>query len=81
MVVPGITDQVSHLKRLGEFIAELRHVKALDVLPYHTMGISKYKELGMEYPLEGVPALDKKDAVKAKEIILEAFRAKRRTVS
>ncbi|RZS94374.1 pyruvate formate-lyase-activating protein [Cuneatibacter caecimuris] len=81
VVVPGITDQVSHLKRLGEYIAELRHVKALDVLPYHTMGISKYKELGMEYPLEGVPALDKKDAVKAKEIILEAFRAKRRTVS
>ena len=25
VVVPGITDQVSHLKRLGEFIAELRH--------------------------------------------------------
>ena len=37
VVVPGITDQVSHLKRLGEFIAELRHVKALDVLPYHTI--------------------------------------------
>lgn len=81
VVVPGITDNEVYLKRLGEFIATLRHVKALDVLPYHTMGVTKYKNLGIEYPLEGVPALDKKEAVKAKEIILEAFRAKRKALA
>jgi len=49
-------------------------VKALDVLPYHVMGVSKYKELGMPYPLEGVEAATKEQAVNARQIILQGFR-------
>ncbi|CVI72545.1 Pyruvate formate-lyase 1-activating enzyme [Clostridiales bacterium CHKCI001] len=78
VVVPGITYQEVYLKRLGEFIATLGNVKALDVLPYHTMGIVKYENLGLDYPLKGVPALEKTDAVKAKDIILRAYREVKR---
>ena len=77
VVVPGITDNEIYLKQLGAFIAELHNVKALDVLPYHTMGAVKYQNLGMEYPLEGVRALEKSEAVKARNIILDAIREKR----
>ena len=49
-------------------------MKALDVLPYHVMGVSKYKELGIPYPLEGVEPATKEQAAKAKEIILDAYR-------
>ena len=54
VVVPGITDDPDQLTRLGTFIAGLPNVKALDVLPYHVLGVHKYRELGLSYPLEGV---------------------------
>ena len=34
------------------------------------MGVNKYKEMGLPYKLEGVPALSKEKAQKAKEYIL-----------
>ena len=74
VVVPGITDAPDELSRLGAFIGTLGNVKALDVLPYHVMGVSKYKELGIPYPLEGVEPATKEQAAKAKEIILDAYR-------
>ena len=80
VIVPGITDDEGELRRLGRFIAGLSNVKALDVLPYHTMGVEKYRKLGIPYPLEGVEALPKQEAAKAKEIILASFREARRAM-
>ena len=79
VVVPGITDNPGQLTRLGQFIAGLSNVKALDVLPYHVLGVSKYKELGIPYPLEGVEPATQKQAVEARTIILTAFRQTRRS--
>ena len=77
VIVEGYTDDPEEQRRLGEFMATLRNVKALDVLPYHTMGVNKYKELGIPYPLEGMPALDKSVAAQARKNILKAYRAER----
>lgn len=74
VVVPGLNDKQEYLKKLGEFIGTLNNVKALDVLPYHDMAIPKYKNLKIEYPLEGVPPLSKEDAIKARDIILKAYK-------
>ncbi len=74
VVVPGITEDPKYLARLGEFLGSLSNVKALDVLPYHVMGVSKYKELGIPYPLEGVEAATKAQAEQARKVILAAYR-------
>ena len=74
VVVPGHTDDEASLQALGRFIGGLRNLKALDVLPYHTMGVHKYEELGRAYPLEGVPAMSREDAQRAREIILKSCR-------
>ncbi len=74
IIVEGYTDDPKYLKELGRFIGTLKNLKALDVLPYHTMGVNKYKELGLAYPLEGIPALPKSEAVKAKKFILEGIK-------
>lgn len=74
VIVPGITQDEDELYRLGQFIGTLSNLKALDALPYHTMGVTKYKELGIPYPLEGVPALSKEDARKARQVILRGVR-------
>ena len=73
VVVPGITDDPALLARLGAFIGTLPNVKALDVLPYHIMGVSKYKQLGIPYPLEGVEPATQTQAKEAKKIILDAY--------
>ena len=78
VVVPGITDDPGQLTRLGAFLATLPNVQALDVLPYHVMGAVKYEQLGMEYPLKGVPAATKEQAAQAKKTILTAFWQQRR---
>lgn len=78
VVVPGITDRQEYLAKLGRFIATLSNVKALDVLPYHVMGVGKYKELGMEYPLEGIKAATAKQVQKAKMEILQGYRDARK---
>jgi len=73
VVVPGFTDKKEELEQLGRMIAPLRNLKGLEILPYHTMGKTKYESLQIPYPLEGVEALDKEKASEAKKIILETI--------
>lgn len=77
VVVPGITDDDKYLYDLGYFIGSLRNIKALDVLPYHTMGLPKYEKLGLEYRLKGVPAMDKSAVLEKKKVILDGIKAVR----
>ena len=74
VVVPGITDDPVQLARLGAFMAGLPNVVSLDVLPYHELGVAKYQQLGLEYPLKDVPAATQEQAQKARQIILAAYR-------
>ena len=77
VIVPGYTDDDKYLFELGYFIGQFSNLKALDALPYHTMGESKYEKLGMEYRLKGVPAMDKKKLLEKKEVILNGIRKRR----
>lgn len=77
VLVPGLTDDPEYLKELGTFAGGLKNLAALDVLPYHTMGKSKYQQLGMVYPLETLEDCTKEKALWAKSLILNAIRQKR----
>lgn len=77
VVVPTITDDDTYLYQLGYFIGGLKTLRALDVLPYHTMGEVKYQKLGMEYKLKGIPAMDKEKVIDKKEVILKGIRQRR----
>lgn len=77
VVVPTITDKEEYLKELGKFIADLKPLKALDVLPYHNMAVPKYENLGINYPLKELPALTKAQAMQARKTIFEAFKEAR----
>ena len=45
------------------------NVEKVEVLPYHTMGEVKYKNLGIEYPLKGTQPPSKEAVEKAKKIL------------
>lgn len=73
VVVPGITYQEEALKNFGAFLKTLSNVEKLEVLPYHTLGENKYENMGMEYPLKGVPQLSKEEAMEAERIIRKSW--------
>ena len=56
VLVPELTDNDEDLKRLDSFIQTLDNVEKVEVLPYHTLGTFKWKELGIDYRLEGINA-------------------------
>ena len=74
VVVPGINNKEEYLTQLGNFMGTLRNIKALDVLPYHDMAIPKYENLGIDYPLKGVLPLSKEEALRARNIIINAYK-------
>ena len=69
VLVPGVTDDEPSLRGLGHFIGGLRTLRAIDVLPYHTLGKAKYETLGIPYRLSDVPPATKQQAAAAREII------------
>ncbi len=74
VLVPSITDNENDLKELGKFIASLKTVKALEILPYHDMAKEKYKKLGIDYPLKEIKPPDKNQILKSKELILNEYK-------
>lgn len=69
VLVPGIATDERYLKQLREFIDTLKTVDRVEVLPYHTLGVFKWKELGIPYQLEGVEPPTKEQIECAKRIL------------
>ena len=69
VLVPGITTEEDELHRLRSFLDPLKTVERVEVLPYHTLGVFKWKELGIPYQLEGVDPPTKEQIDRAKEIL------------
>lgn len=69
VLVPERSDEDTALERLHEFIEGLGNVEKVEVLPYHTLGAYKWKELGYEYPLEGIDPPTKERVEHAKQVL------------
>lgn len=72
VMVPGYTDNEESMKEFIDIIKPINHlVDRIEILPYHTGGVKKYREIGIPYRLEGVEPMDKD---KAKELEIHANR-------
>ena len=69
VLVPGVTDDKEDLEGLRDFVASLKTVKRFEVLPYHTLGVVKYEELGIKYELDGVLPPTKEEIERANNIL------------
>jgi pyruvate formate lyase activating enzyme len=65
-LVPGFNDDAEELNTLGRFLESLRPGVALELLPYHRLGESKFERLGRPYELAEVvpPTREEMDAAK-----------------
>lgn len=69
VLVPGITDDEELLHKLRAFIDTLDTVERVEVLPYHTLGVFKWQELGIPYALEGVDPPSEESVERARNIL------------
>ena len=69
VLVPGITDDEADLKKLKEFLSELKNVQKVEILPYHDLGKYKWEALGIEYELTNIPTATQDDVNRAKKIL------------
>lgn len=69
VLVPDLTDRDEDLMQLGEFVKTLNNVERFEILPYHTMGEFKWRELGVPYPLAGVKPPTSDRVKNAKELM------------
>lgn len=70
VLVPGISDAEEDIRALGEHFGngKYRMIERVEILPYHTLGVSKYAPLGMEYRLKDVPANTREQLERARKI-------------
>lgn len=71
VLVPGITDDRENLELMGKFISTLKNVDRVELLPYHTLGVHKWENMGFEYELKDVPDATSEDIEKASKILAE----------
>ena len=69
VLVPERSDRDDYLWKLHDFIEKLDHVERVEVLPYHTLGVYKWKELGIPYGLEGIEPPTQERIQNANEIL------------
>lgn len=68
VLVPGWTDASDEIEAVADHCAALPNVARVDVLPYHTLGRSKYDRLGIPFPLDGTPTPTTDDVAGARAV-------------
>ena len=59
VIVPNINDNEEYILKLKEYIKKFKNVEKKELLPYHSMGIEKYKKLNLKYRLLDTQDMDK----------------------
>jgi pyruvate formate lyase activating enzyme len=69
VLVPGLTDGEDDIRGLAQFVAGLGPlVERVEVLPFHQMGIDKWRKLGLDYKLADTPVPDAAQVARAREL-------------
>lgn len=55
VLVPGLTDAPDNVNGVARFLAPMKNVEWVEVLPFHQLGSFKWASLGLEYPLADTP--------------------------
>lgn len=74
VIVPGINDNKEYIKELIKYIKPLKNIEKIEFLPYHTLGVHKYKELNINYLLENVPNMDKDKCKELENMLKEGLK-------
>ncbi len=58
VIIPGVTDSISYLKKLKQFLKQFDNIEKIEFLPFHNKCIEKYEALNLEFPMKNVEEMD-----------------------
>jgi pyruvate formate lyase activating enzyme len=67
-LIDGVNSEKENIRKTAEFIESLGEGNKVELLPYHRLGIGKYKMLGREYPGKDFEMPDEETIEELKEI-------------
>jgi pyruvate formate lyase activating enzyme len=68
-LVPGVNDDEPNIQSSGEWLASLRAIREIHVLPYHATGTEKYSRLGKTYTLDAMRSPDRDSVARIVEVL------------
>ena len=71
VLIPGMNDDDESLYRLRAFIDTLSNVERVEVLPYHALGVYKWEQLGIPYPLKDIKSPTNESLLHTQKILTE----------
>ena len=71
VIVPGINDNKEYILGLKKYIKNIKNVENIELLPYHTMAIDKYKKLNIDYILKDTKDMDINKCLELEKILKE----------
>ena len=71
VIVPGINDDKEHILKLKNFVKKIKNVEKVELLPYKTLGVHKYQDLGINYRLEGIEEMDENKCKELEKLLKE----------
>ena len=71
VIIPGVNDNEEYILSLKEFISKLKNIEKVELLPYHTYGVSKYKKLNIPYKLGDTKDMDIKKCQELEKLLLK----------
>lgn len=63
-LLKGVNDSKEYIEKTMEFLMpykDYKNFKGVDLLPYHKMGVNKYKQLSIDYEIDGDPSLSNEE--------------------
>lgn len=69
VVVPGINDTKEDISKLKELLSPYKCITKTELLPFRTLCLEKYENMGIEFPLRDTEQMDKEKLKELQKII------------
>lgn len=74
VLVPGYSDFEEDIRAMGEHFKSYQQIQRVEILPYHRLGVHKYKAMGWDYQLKDVKENTPEQLQRAEQLFREYFK-------
>lgn len=71
VIVPSLNDNEENILHLKNYLKKIKNLEKVELLPYHTYGMEKYKKLNLPYKLEGTFDMDNKRLIELYNLLIK----------